>query len=265
MGHRTNLLMATALALPLGFGAMAANAADVVETLRDHDRFSNFVEAIEAAGLDETLTGEGPFTVFAPTNDAFDQLPENVVEALKEEDYREQLEALLRAHVVEGEEITVSDIRDADDRRMEIEPMEGEAITLHAPEDEDDDVRIELAGVESEDRIGAPGAAAAAPPAPVTDQQQAATGPAMTPQPPAAAPGAAPMGQPPATVGADVTAPTGPTVTAEAITPGATLVPTREARIVEADIEADNGIIHAIDTVLVSPDAAEQLREIRQE
>jgi transforming growth factor-beta-induced protein len=77
-------------------------AMDIVETAMADGRFSTLVAAVSAAGLVETLQSEGPFTVFAPTDDAFAQLPEGTVEALLEPGNRQQLIDILLYHVVAG-------------------------------------------------------------------------------------------------------------------------------------------------------------------
>jgi len=74
---------------------------NIVETASANEDFSTLVTAIEAADLVETLSGEGPFTVFAPTNAAFEKLPEGTLEDLLANP--EQLAAVLTYHVVSGE------------------------------------------------------------------------------------------------------------------------------------------------------------------
>ena len=74
---------------------------DLVTVLSGDERFSTLVTAIQEAGLVETLQGEGPFTVFAPTNDAFAALPEGELDALLADP--EVLQRVLSYHVAEGE------------------------------------------------------------------------------------------------------------------------------------------------------------------
>lgn len=74
----------------------------VVEIAVANDDFSTLVAAVKAAGLAETLSGEGPFTIFAPTNEAFAKLPEGTVESLLEPENKEKLAAVLTYHVVAG-------------------------------------------------------------------------------------------------------------------------------------------------------------------
>jgi len=68
-----------------------------------NENFSTLVVALKAAGLVETLSSEGPFTVFAPTNDAFGKLPEGTVATLVEPENKEKLASILTYHVVSGE------------------------------------------------------------------------------------------------------------------------------------------------------------------
>jgi uncharacterized surface protein with fasciclin (FAS1) repeats len=79
-----------------------ASAADktIVQTAAGNEQFSTLVAAVKAAGLADTLGGKGPFTVFAPTNDAFDKLPEGTVEELLKPENKAKLAAILTYHVV---------------------------------------------------------------------------------------------------------------------------------------------------------------------
>ncbi len=74
----------------------------IVEVAQGNPDFSTLVSAVTAAELGETLSGDGPYTVFAPTNAAFDALPEGTVESLTTED-TDQLGNILTYHVVSGE------------------------------------------------------------------------------------------------------------------------------------------------------------------
>ena len=75
---------------------------DIVATAMADDRFETLVAALKAAGLVEALQGEGPFTVFAPTDEAFARLPEGALENLLEPENRDRLAAVLKYHVVSG-------------------------------------------------------------------------------------------------------------------------------------------------------------------
>jgi len=96
------LLAAAAIAVPLAISASMARAADIVDTAVSAGSFKTLVAAVEAAGLVETLKGEGPFTVFAPTDEAFARLPAGTVEYLLKPENKEKLVAVLTYHVVSG-------------------------------------------------------------------------------------------------------------------------------------------------------------------
>jgi uncharacterized surface protein with fasciclin (FAS1) repeats len=83
---------------------MPAEASEqtIVDIAAADGRFTTLVAAVQAAGLVETLQSEGPFTVFAPTDDAFAALPEGTVESLLLPENREQLVSILTYHVVAG-------------------------------------------------------------------------------------------------------------------------------------------------------------------
>ncbi len=90
--------------------ASAMAAGTVVEVAAGNPDFTTLVAAVEAAGLAETLGAEGPYTVFAPTNEAFEALPAGTVEKLLKPANKEALTKILTYHVVAGEEIMSSDI-----------------------------------------------------------------------------------------------------------------------------------------------------------
>lgn len=109
MTHRL-LIFSLALAV-MAMGAHGALAGhheeskqdqDIVATAIAADDFNTLVAAVQAAGLVETLQGEGPYTVFAPTDEAFAKLPDGTVEGLLLEENRETLIAILTYHVVAG-------------------------------------------------------------------------------------------------------------------------------------------------------------------
>ncbi len=96
---RKATLSLTAAAL---LAAPAVHAADIVDTAVAAGSFETLVAAVQAAGLVDTLKGEGPFTVFAPTDEAFAALPEGTVEKLLMPENKDQLIAVLTYHVVPG-------------------------------------------------------------------------------------------------------------------------------------------------------------------
>lgn len=97
-----SLLTATAVATSLAFGVVTAKAADIVDTAVSAGSFNTLVAAVQAAGLVDTLKGPGPFTVFAPTDEAFAKLPAGTVEDLLKPENKDKLVAVLTYHVVPG-------------------------------------------------------------------------------------------------------------------------------------------------------------------
>ena len=94
-----------ATVLTLSFAGPAASAQetgkkDIVDTAVSAGSFKTLVAAVKAAGLVDTLKGDGPFTVFAPTDEAFAKLPAGTVETLLKPENKEKLTALLTYHVV---------------------------------------------------------------------------------------------------------------------------------------------------------------------
>jgi uncharacterized surface protein with fasciclin (FAS1) repeats len=82
---------------------------DIVDTAAEAGSFNTLVAAVQAAGLVETLKGTGPFTVFAPTDEAFGKLPEGTVEDLLKPENKDKLVAILTYHVVPGK-VTASEV-----------------------------------------------------------------------------------------------------------------------------------------------------------
>ena len=102
-------ILNTIAALPLALIGTTSNPLDIVDTAVSAGQFNTLVAAVEAADLVTTLKGDGPFTVFAPTDDAFAALPEGTVENLLKPENKDQLIAVLTYHVVPGK-IMSSDI-----------------------------------------------------------------------------------------------------------------------------------------------------------
>jgi uncharacterized surface protein with fasciclin (FAS1) repeats len=126
---RRTILAATA-ATALAALTMSPSLADnhggnIVEVAQGAGSFSTLLAAAEAAGLVETLTSEGPFTVFAPTDDAFAALPEGTVETLLMPENQEQLQGVLLYHVVPGK-VMSGDLSDG----MEAETAQGAPVTI---------------------------------------------------------------------------------------------------------------------------------------
>ena len=104
-------LSLTAAALMSGPALADGHSKDIVDTAVGAGTFETLVAAVTAAELVDTLKGEGPFTVFAPTDAAFAALPEGTVETLLKPENKDQLVAILTYHVVPGK-VMSSDLSD---------------------------------------------------------------------------------------------------------------------------------------------------------
>jgi len=89
-------------ALMLVVGLVTAQDKNLVEVAKNSGNHTILVRAIMAADLTATLEGKGPFTVFAPTNEAFENLPKGTLSKLLEEENKNKLQAILKYHVVSG-------------------------------------------------------------------------------------------------------------------------------------------------------------------
>jgi uncharacterized surface protein with fasciclin (FAS1) repeats len=118
----------TAASAAMLMSVSVAQADDIVDTAIAAGSFETLVAAVEAAGLVETLRGEGPFTVFAPTDEAFAALPEGTVESLLEEENRDQLVSILTYHVIPGA-VMSSDIAG---QSLSVETVEGSELAIDA-------------------------------------------------------------------------------------------------------------------------------------
>ncbi|MEN9060955.1 MULTISPECIES: fasciclin domain-containing protein [Ponticoccus] len=109
---RKTFFAATAAAALFGSTAYAAgHSMNIVDTAKEAGTFETLLAAAQAAGLAETLSGDGPFTVFAPTDEAFAALPEGTVESLLLPENKDQLTAILTYHVIPGK-VMSSDLSD---------------------------------------------------------------------------------------------------------------------------------------------------------
>ncbi len=108
-------------------GLMAAKpkpAGTIVDVAASNPAFSTLVTAVKAAGLVETLSSKGPFTVFAPTNEAFAALPKGTLEKLLKPENRQLLQKVLTYHVVSG------DVRAKDLRSGPVKTVEGNSVAV---------------------------------------------------------------------------------------------------------------------------------------
>ena len=143
-GSKTNkvaggLLLALALstapvyaAVKMVGGAPMYPTKNIVENAVNSKDHTTLVAAVKAAGLVDTLEGAGPFTVFAPTNEAFAKLPAGTVDTLLKPENKEKLSAVLTYHVVPGK-LTAADLMKMAKQgggQAEIKTVEGEPLTV---------------------------------------------------------------------------------------------------------------------------------------
>jgi len=104
--------------------ATSASAADIVDTAVSAGQFKTLVQAVQAAGLVDTLKGEGPFTVFAPTDAAFAKLPAGTIESLLND--KQKLAQVLTYHVVPGK-VTAAQVKPGD-----VKTVQGQSLRVRA-------------------------------------------------------------------------------------------------------------------------------------
>jgi uncharacterized surface protein with fasciclin (FAS1) repeats len=201
-----------ALAVPITLGAWTVQAADLIQTAEQVGRFNSFLGVLEATGMADMLKREGPFTIFAPTDEAFAQLPPGTLDRLLAEENRQPLEVVIQSHIVADAAIGTGDLLG---RAVEIATHGGgtlaidgtTGIILLAPI-EASITEVEGQGVVEENSVATP----------VSVMVEALQDPSADADRPAT-----PAGQHVRGV----------------------------AMVVEPDIEADNGVIHGIDWVLL--------------
>lgn len=130
---RRSFIQASAVALLVsgaGLPALAAAAEggkDIVTTAVDAGQFNTLAAALKAAGLVDTLKGPGPFTVFAPTDDAFAKLPAGTVESLLKPENKAKLTSILTYHVVSGKVMAADVVK-----LKEAKTVEGQSVKISA-------------------------------------------------------------------------------------------------------------------------------------
>lgn len=144
------------MAAPLAMGDNCSKTASacskpsetVVGVAASNDSFTTLVAAVKAAGLADTLSGDGPFTIFAPTNEAFAKLPEGTVESLLKPENKEKLQKILTLHAVSGK------VMAADVKSGKVETLNGESIEVAVA---DSGVTVNGANVVKTDIMGTNG------------------------------------------------------------------------------------------------------------
>jgi uncharacterized surface protein with fasciclin (FAS1) repeats len=140
---------AGALALTISACMPVAKQPDIVSIASSNEQFSTLVAAVSAARLVETLQGDGPFTVFAPTNAAFAALPAGTVENLLKPENKDQLVAILTYHVVPGA-VTSDQLAG---KRIDVATVQGSTVHINGT----NGVRVNNARVTQADIIASNG------------------------------------------------------------------------------------------------------------
>ena len=136
--------------LPLAFASVQVKAQDIVDTAVAAGQFNTLVAAVQAAGLVDVLKGDGPFTVFAPTDAAFAALPEGTVENLLKPENLEQLVAVLTYHVVPGK-IMSADIAG---KSTDVASVQGSSLRVDATNGvKVDDATVVTADIETDNGV----------------------------------------------------------------------------------------------------------------
>jgi transforming growth factor-beta-induced protein len=294
MIYSRTLFAAAALAAPLGLAAAQAQAADIIGTLHNSPQFSKLAMAVEAADMESTLKGDGPFTVFAPTNQAFEQLPEGAFDELLKGENESQLKSLIQYHVIEGKELSA---KDAVGQQTKVDTMEGDSLSIDGTGQMvmlvptglvvtrvGDQVMVERevtavtapavevapAGQQQEGQQGqgqGQQASSGQSQSSQGQQQQAGSGQSgRSGSPQQAAGGQSQSGQSQQQQAASGQSQSGQAQQQAASGSSGTQQQDqgvlREAQVVEPDIQADNGVIHAIDAVLVPQSVLSKLESM---
>ena len=155
------VVLATVIASSTGYSAhhgadekmhndMTAALPDIVDTASEAGSFNTLVAAVQAAGLVDTLKSEGPFTVFAPTDEAFADLPEGTIESLLEPANKDQLVSILTYHVIPGKVMSA----DIAGKELMVESVQGSKIEVNATSGvKVDDASVVTADIETSNGV----------------------------------------------------------------------------------------------------------------
>ena len=120
------ILAVAVMAVPLSVAH--AGTKDIVDVAAGAGKFNTLVAAVKAAGLVDTLKGKGPYTVFAPTDEAFAKLPKGTVESLLKPENKDKLVKILTYHVVSGKVMS----KDIAGKKLQAKTVEGSKLSVNA-------------------------------------------------------------------------------------------------------------------------------------
>lgn len=144
------LLMSSLTFMPLAQADNHGMKKDIIDVAVENGSFTTLVTAIKAAGLVDTLKGEGPFTVFAPTDEAFAKLPQGTLEMLLLPENKEKLVSVLTYHVVAGK-VMAADVMKIDNAAT----LQGQKVTVNTMDGKVmiDDAQVVIADVEASNGV----------------------------------------------------------------------------------------------------------------
>lgn len=122
------LIVAFVVALPMAVLQSPAWAGDIVDIASKAGNFTTLTKAIKQAGLEETLKGEGPYTLFAPTDEAFAKVPERLLQALFHPPNKEGLALVLKYHVLSGKMLS----KDLAGKMHNLKTLQGDELAIDA-------------------------------------------------------------------------------------------------------------------------------------
>jgi len=140
---KRRLALVTAAMMAVSASAAKAESKDIVDVAAGAGQFNTLVAAAKAAGLVDTLKGAGPYTVFAPSDDAFAKLPKGTVEDLLKPENKEKLKSILTYHVIPGK-VMAADIKG---KKTSVKTVQGSELAVDAT----DGVKINDAKVTTAD------------------------------------------------------------------------------------------------------------------
>ena len=141
---------AVAIAMAMSVATAAGTKSDIVDTASGAGNFNTLVTAVKAAGLVDTLKGPGPFTVFAPTDEAFARLPAGTVQDLLKPENKSKLMAILTYHVVPGMVMS----KDIAGKKTMVKSVEGSEIAVDATDGvRIDDAKVVKANIETSNGV----------------------------------------------------------------------------------------------------------------
>jgi uncharacterized surface protein with fasciclin (FAS1) repeats len=140
---KRRLALVTAAMMAVSASAAKADTKDIVDVAAGAGKFNTLVAAAKAAGLVDTLKGAGPYTVFAPSDEAFAKLPKGTVEDLLKPENKEKLRSILTYHVIPGK-VMAADIKG---KKTSVKTVQGSDLAVDAT----DGVKVNDANVVTAD------------------------------------------------------------------------------------------------------------------